>query len=154
MHGGRQLLKGWCVGLLFLAGCPKPPPPRPSLPWQEAPGPIAVAVIEFGDEGREAENGCVMAVLEAGYRAVSRKKLEEAMPTDDVDYQNLGHLVGADMIIDGGIPRGGAPAKRPPPRLVSTRTGDLLAVARAQVRIDRSFKVGKKVCSDLIKQLP
>jgi len=142
------------LGVVVLAGCPKPPPPREPAPWQEAPGPISVAVIEFGDAGREAENGCVMAVLEAGYRSISRKKLQEAMPTDDVDYQNLGHLVGADMVIDGGIPRGGAPAKIPPPRLVSTRTGDLLAVARSQGRIDRSFKVGKKICSDLIKQLP
>jgi TolB-like protein len=139
------------VVLACLWGCahaPRPPPP-------EEPKPLTFAVIEFGDAGREAENGCVMALLEAGYRVVDRAALDQVLPNDDdIEYRRLGRLLGADIIIDGNLPRGMKLRRVPPARMVSTETGSLLAVARVAGRVDRSFQTGQKVCADLLAQLP
>jgi TolB-like protein len=137
---------------LFLGACAHGPKPAPG---PTEPPPLTVAVIEFGDSGRDAENGCVMAVLEAGLRVIGRDVLAQKLPNDDsIDYRQLGHTLGADLVIDGGIARGMKVRKPPPARLVSTRSGNLLAVSRMAGRIDKSYKVGQKVCSDLLAQLP
>src|SRR5688572_21602959 len=87
--------------LVVAAGCAPAPPPVKS------PAPLTLAVIEFGDSGREAERGCVMAALEAGYRVVGRRELDAQLPNDEViDYRALGRGLGADMVIDGGLARG------------------------------------------------
>ncbi len=141
------------LALSLTAGCIQKPLPPPKPPDEKPP--ITVAVIEFGDRGREAENGCVMAVLEAGFRAVDRAQLDQHLPTDDdIDYQKLGHALGCDLIIDGGIARGSTAKTAPAPRLVSTRSGDVLAISPAKGRVDRNFKIGQRVCGDLLKQLP
>jgi hypothetical protein len=116
---------------------------------------MTVAVIEFGDAGLEAEQGCVMAVLEAGYRAVERKQLDVALPTDeDIDYQKLGKALGADLIIDGGIARGTRHRSNPSPRLISTHSSNVLAIAKLKGRADKSGEVGHKLCAELLMQLP
>jgi len=136
---------------MWVAGCAAAPPPPP----KPEPAPITVAVIEFGDVGRAAEDGCVMAVLDAGFRVVGRKQIDAALPNDDlIDYRKLGQVLGADMIVDGGLARGLKVRRSPPARLVSTRTGNLLAETKIAGRIDRGFKVGRRVCEELLKQLP
>jgi hypothetical protein len=136
--------------VLLLAACATAPPPSP-----EKPQALTVAVIEFGDHGREAEDGCVMAALEAGLRVVSREEIAVALPNDDdIDYRRLGQQLKADLIIDGGLARGMKVRRQPPPRIVSTRSGNLLAETRLKGRIDRGFKVGQKTCADLLNQLP
>jgi hypothetical protein len=147
-------LGGWLL-LVWLTSCAPPPPPAPPPPKPETQ-PIAVAIIEFGDDGGEGENGCAMAVLEAGYRSIGKKAIREALPSEDViDYQKLGQKLGADLIIDGGLISGVKMKKMPPARIVATRSGDILAQTRVVGgRVDKNFKVGQKVCSDLLKQLP
>src|SRR5262245_12042617 len=81
--GGRTML---IMSLAALAGCGAAPAPSTAQPQ-----PLTLAVIEFGDAGRDAENGCVMAALEAGFRVVSREQLAAALPSDDtIDYRQLG----------------------------------------------------------------
>jgi hypothetical protein len=145
------ILRGGMVTLLLVAGCATAPPPPPP----EKPQALTIAVIEFGDHGREAEDGCVMAALEAGFRVVSREELAVALPNDnDIDYRRLGQQLKADLIIDGGLARGMKIKRQPPPRIVSTSTGNLLAETRLKGRIDRGFKIGQKTCADLLNQLP
>ncbi len=147
MRGALWLAVVWSVSGCAHAPAPAPPP--------AAPPPLTIAVIEFGDNGRTAEDGCVMAALEAGFRVVSRGAIAAALPTDDViDYRRLGKQLSADLIIDGGLARGMKIRKQPPPRIVSTSTGNLLAETRLAGRIDRGYKVGQKVCADLLNQLP
>jgi TolB-like protein len=144
-------MRGACASLALMMGCASAPPPAPP----QQPAPLTVAVIEFGDSGREAEDGCVMAALEAGFRVVSRREIAAALPNDDsIDYRKLGQQLKADLIIDGGLARGMKVRKQPPPRIVSTASGNLLAETRMHGRIDKSFKVGQKACSDLLNQLP
>ena len=142
------------LALVCLASCATAPPPPPP-PKPEAPAVIAVAIIEFGEDGTDGENGCAMAVLEAGYRAIGKKAIHDALPSDSViDYQKLGQKLGADLIIDGGLTTGVKLKKTPPARIVATRSGDILAQTRLGGRIDKNFKIGQKVCTDLLKQLP
>ena len=111
-------------------------------------------MIEFGD-GQDAENGCVMSVLEAGHRVVDRKLIDAALPNDaDIDYQQLGHALSADLIIDGGILRGVKMRQLLSPRIISARSGDVLAAAKSRKRADRSFQIGHDTCAELLKQLP
>jgi hypothetical protein len=127
-------------------------------PAEESP-PITVAVISFGGTdgaATPAENGCVMAVLEAGFRAVERRKIVAALPNEnEVDFHQLGGLLGADMIVDGSLARGsgGAPT-RLEPRLISTHSAAILATTKTAGRVKLTDAVGKKLCTDLLRQLP
>jgi hypothetical protein len=139
--------------MLLLAGCATAPAPQPAAPKPE-PAPIRVAVIEFGGS-TEAEDGCVRAILEANHQAVEKKKVDEALPTDDdIDYQKLGRLLSADLIIDGGLARGVKLKKLPPPRIVSAQKGDILASSEVKTRVNKSYQVAHDVCADLLRQLP
>jgi hypothetical protein len=118
------------------------------------PAKIRVAVIEFGGS-TEAEDGCVRAILEANHQAIDKKKVDEALPTDDdIDYQKLGRLLSADLIIDGGLARGVKMKKLPPPRIVSAQKGDILASSEVKTRANKSYQVAHDVCADLLRQLP
>jgi hypothetical protein len=144
------MMRGGLIMVLVVAGCATAPAPQP-----QQPAPLTIAVIEFGDAGREAEDGCVMAALEAGFRVVSREELAVALPNDDsIDYRRLGKQLKADLIIDGGLARGMKIRRQPPPRIVSTASGNVLAETRLKGRIDRSGKIGQKTCADLLNQLP
>lgn len=145
----------WLPGLAIVvavgacAHAPPPPPPPPE------PAPITVAVLSFADFGPEAEKGCVMAILSAGFRAVGHREIEQAVPTPQtVDYQTVGRAVGADLIIDAMARRTPTKRKSSPPRLISTRSGDVLAVSKKGARLDRSYSVAERVCTDLLNQLP
>jgi hypothetical protein len=75
--------------------------PRYDTPPPEAPrakAPLAIAIISFGgtdDMPSEAEDGCIAAILDGGYRAVGRKQVREALPNEnDVDYNKVGQTLG------------------------------------------------------------
>jgi hypothetical protein len=139
--------------VLLLTGCATAPPPQPPPPKPE-PQPIAVAVIELGGS-TEAEDGCARAILEANHRAIEKQRVDQALPTDDdIDYQKLGRLLGADLIIDGGIARGVKLKKVPPARIVSTQKGDILASSASKIRVNKSYQVAHDVCAELLRQLP
>jgi hypothetical protein len=139
--------------LLLLAGCATAAPPPPPPP-KAAPAVILVAIIELGGN-QEAEDGCARAVLDAGHHAVERRRLDQVLPNDDdIDYQKLGHALGADLIIDGGLARGVKVPKAPPPRIVSAHKGDVLASSRVKKRIDKSYQNAHEICADLLSQLP
>jgi TolB-like protein len=130
----------------------------PQEPQQK--GPLAIAIISFGgtdDMPSEAEDGCVAAILDAGYRAVGRRQVREALPNEnDVDYNKVGQKLGVDMIIDGGFLRGaGRVAPSLTPRLISTHSAGVLASidpVKGKVKLTRV--VGQKLCNELISQLP
>lgn len=127
-------------------------------PATERP-PIAVAVIGFGGSDASAspaEDGCVMAVLEAGYRVVGRQQVVAALPNEnDVDFSTVGRALGADVIIDGGVARGsGADSVPLEPRLISSHSANLLGVASSHGRVKLSRVVGQKLCTKLLGQLP
>ena len=137
--------------VLLVAGCAHAPPPAPPPAENRA---ITVAVIELGGSA-EAHDGCARAVLDANHQMVDQKVLDQALPNDDdIDYQKLGRLTGADLIIDGGLPRGVKLAKAPPPRIVSAQKGDILASTRIKARIDKSYQVARDICADLLNQIP
>lgn len=125
--------------------------------------PLTVAVIGFGgsDEVASAtEDGCVMAVLEAGLRAVDRARIVAALPNEnDVEFSAAGRALGADIIIDGGVARGsvrgsdGEPL-RLEPRLISTHSANILGVAQSKTLRKPSRTLGHKLCADLLSQLP
>ena len=129
--------------------------PRSTAPVEPDPAAgITVAIIELGGS-QEAEDGCVRAVLDAGHRAVEKQKLDRVLPNDDdIDYQKLGHALGADLIIDGGLARGVKLAKTPAPRIVSSLKGDVLASSRLKKRVDKSYQNAREICADLLSQLP
>jgi len=138
---------------VLLCGCASAPPPAPP---PQKPAQIAVAVIEFGDvAGNYGRDGCVKAVVEAGHRAVEDQAIAAALPNDsDIDYQQLGRTLGADLIIDGGLPRGPRSKQMQPPRIVSALKGDVLAASKNKRRVDKSFEIGHETCADLLRQLP
>jgi hypothetical protein len=137
--------------VLLLAGCATAPPPPPPPP---TPQPLTIAVIEFAGN-TEAEDGCVRAVLEASYRAVDKKLLDQVLPNDnDIDYQKLGRQLSADLIVDGGLARGAKLRYAALPRIVSAQKGDILASTRIKKRADKSYQVAHEICADLLKQLP
>jgi hypothetical protein len=134
-----------------VTSCATAPPPPEKPP---APKMISVAVIEFGDR-KEAENGCIIAVMDAGHRVVDKKQVASALgPSGDIDYQKLGQSVGADLIIDGGVTPGGPTL---PARIISSQSGNVLAAMPAKRRIERgnkSYQTGKQICGELLSQLP
>ncbi len=120
---------------------------------------LAIAIISFGgseDMPSEAEDGCIAAILDAGYQPVARKKVREVLPNEnDVDYNTVGAKLGADMIIDGGFLRGsGRVAASLTPRLISTHSGGLLASVETKGKVKLTRAVGQKLCIDLLNQLP
>ena len=142
--------------LLLGAGCAAVSP-RPAA--SEDKPPITVAVIGFGGTNAAAsgaERGCVMAVLDAGFRAAERWQILTALPDEnDIDFTNFGRLLNADLIIDGGVVRGSetVPA-RLEPRLISSHSAAVLASARSKGRVKLSDDIGQKLCSELLAQLP
>ena len=144
----------WSAVLAVVSvGCASAPAPAPQKPPE--PAVITVAVIEFGEALHYGEDGCVTAVVEAGHRAVDKKRLAAALPSDEeIDYQQLGRALGADLIIDGGLPRGAKARQMQPARIVSTQKGDVLASSKSRRRVDKSFEIGHETCAELLKQLP
>ncbi len=147
-----------CAALVLLAlggGCAHaPPPPAPT----ERP-PITIAVLSFGgtnDKSSNAEAGCVMTLLEAGYRVVDRARVVASVPNEnDVDYSNVGRLLGADLIIDGGWTRNSDEApRRLESRLISTHSANILGTTARKSRGAIGDAVGRAICHDLIAQLP
>ncbi len=145
--------------LLLGAGCApqysSAPPPVEARPK----GPLAIAIISFGgtdERASEAEDGCVAAILDAGYRAIGRKQVRAALPNEnDVDYNKVGHDLGVDMIIDGGFLRGsGNVAASLSPRLISTHSAGVLASTETKGRVKLTRVVGQKLCTELLSQLP
>ncbi len=128
-------------------------------PAQSTKAPLAIAIISFGGTDAmpsEAEDGCVAAILDAGYRAVGRKQVRAALPNEnDVDYAKVGQALGADLIIDGGFLRGsGRVAPSLQPRLISTHSAGVLASVDAKGKVKLTRAVGQKLCTDLLNQLP
>ena len=131
---------------------PPPETPRPKAP-------LAIAVISFGgsdETASEAEDGCIAAILDGGYRAVGRKQVRAALPNEnDVDYNKVGQTLGADLIIDGGFLRGsGRVAPSLTPRLISTHSAGLLASVESKGKVTLTRAVGQKLCQELLSQLP
>jgi TolB-like protein len=144
------------VWLLLLGACA--PHYEMAAPQETPKAPLAIAIISFGgsdDMPSEAEDGCVAAILDAGYRAIGRKQVRAALPNEnDVDYNKVGQTLGADMIIDGGFLRGsGRVAPSLTPRLISTHSAGLLASVESKGKVKLTRAVGQKLCSDLISQL-
>jgi hypothetical protein len=130
---------------------------RPSA--QPEKPPITIAVIGFGgsdDKASEAENGCVLAVLGAGLRAVDRRQVVTALPNEnDVDFTTVGRVLGCDLIVDGGVARGSNVASAQlEPRLISTHSANVLGAAKTTVRVKLSREVGRRLCTELMSQLP
>lgn len=120
---------------------------------------ISVAVIGFGGTdqlGSAAEDGCVMAVLETGLRAIERRQVVAALPNEaDVDFSTVGRALGADLIIDGGVARGSGDERASlEPRLISTHSVNVLGVAKSTGRVKLTRAVGRRVCTQLLAQLP
>jgi hypothetical protein len=132
--------------------------PPPAAAPTEKPK-ITVAVISFGGSNRAAsgaENGCVMALLEAGYRTVDHALVVAALPDESaVDFSALGRQLGADLIIDGGLLRGSGDAPgRLQPRLISAHSAAVLATLRRKGRIRPTDEAGHKLCVELLGQMP
>jgi hypothetical protein len=146
------------VAVVLLAGCwahydrPAPQPPA------EKP-PIAFAVIGFGgsnDVASKAEDGCVMALLEGGFRVVDRAKVVAVLPDEnDIDFSKVGKNLGVDLILDGGVARGNfATQPRLEPRLISAHSANVLGTAKNKKRGALTRELGHKLCADLLLQLP
>jgi hypothetical protein len=148
-----------CAGLAcIVVSCA----PRYEAAPAEAPrpkAPLAIAIISFGGTdamASEAEDGCIAAILDGGYRAVGRKQVRAALPNEnDVDYNKVGQTLGADLIIDGGFLRGsGSVAPSLTPRLISTHSAGLLASVESKGKVKLTRAIGQKLCADLLNQLP
>lgn len=140
----------------IVASCAARTPP-PEIPVEKPP--LTLAVLGFGGSDANAspaEDGCVMALLEAGFRVVDRARLVAAVPTeDDVDYGAVGRGVGADLIVEAGWKRNERRvAARLRPRMISTHSASVLAIARPARGLKLSRAWGRDVCRDLIGQLP
>lgn len=147
------------VLLALCAGCAAHAPP--TAPAATEKPPITVAVIGFGGDdavASDAENGCVMAVLEAGYRAVDRRQVVAALPNEgDVEFASLGRTLGADLVIDGSIARGSVAPRatvRLWPRMISTQSTNVLATVRAVGPTRLTHALGHRICQELLAQLP
>ena len=141
--------RSWLAAIgLAWGGCAHAPPPV------EKP-PFAFAVVKLG--GREAENGCVMALLDGGFRVVGREAIDAALQNPDAaGYKRLGAALQADLIIDidGGLAHEKHNRKKRAAVLVSVASGDVLAMTPVPVPGKMSFATGQKVCADLLQQLP
>ena len=129
-----------------------------------APLPQTIAVLEFGaqhdpDLSAGLKDGCIAAILDRGLKAVEREQLSAIMQektlrrSDEVspDYlQKLGELVGVDGAIVGRISPLNYKKGVASVRLISTRTGEVLAVSRLRGRLDKAYKVGQHACSELL----
>jgi hypothetical protein len=86
----------WGAIVITAAACAHAPPAEKA--------PLAFAVIDLGD--RDAEKGCVMTLLDQGFRVVGQKAIEAALEQPDTtSYKRLAKAVNADLIIDGGFTR-------------------------------------------------
>jgi len=78
--------------LALACGCAATGPAPPTTPAEKPP--ITIAVLGLGGSDAQAsavEDGCVMALLEAGYRIVERPRVVAAIPNEnDVDYTAAG----------------------------------------------------------------
>lgn len=149
--GARVLLLALAVGCAH--GTVEAPAPAEKAP-------LAVAVIGFGGSNQAAsaaEDGCVMAVLEAGLRAVARQRVVMALPNEnDVDFGRVGRVLGVDLIIDGGVARGSDAVEplRLEPRMISAHSASELGMARSRGRVRLTREVGHRACAELLRQLP
>jgi TolB-like protein len=149
--------KGAMVVLIFGCGCAHRGSVQPEATPEKPP--ITVAVIGFGgsnETASEAEDGCVMAVLEAGFRAVDRHKIVAALPNEnDVDFTTTGRVLGCDLILDGGVARGTREALvRLEPRLISSHSANVLGMSKSKGRVKLGREIGRRLCAELIAQLP
>lgn len=142
---------------LFAAGCAATRAAPPTTPAEKPP--ITIAVLGLGGDDAQAsaaEDGCVMALLEAGYRIIERPRVVAAVPNEnDVDYTAAGHALGADLLVDGGWTRNsGDPPRRFESRLISTHSANVLGTVETKARAPLGRTNGHKLCAALISQLP
>jgi TolB-like protein len=142
---------------ILMLGCAARQASVQSEPTEKPP--ITIAVIGFGgtnEKSSEAEDGCVMAVLEAGFRAVDRRQIVAALPNEnDVDFTATGRALGCDLIVDGGVARGtDEAAARLEPRLISTHSASVLGATKSKARLKLGRPIGRKLCAELLAQLP
>jgi hypothetical protein len=145
------------VLLLFTLGGGCAHTPEASPPSEKPP--ITIAVMGFGgtnEKASDAEGGCVVALLEAGYRVVDRSRIIASVPNEnDVDYTNIGRVLGADLILDGGWTRNsGAAPRHMESRLISTHSANVLGTTQDKAHEGPGRTIGRKICRDLIAQLP
>lgn len=126
-----------------------------------------VAVLDFSfsaeeSTGDSAEDGCVDEVIRMGFRAVERRVLDAILQEKNLsrdgevnprDYQGLGKMLGADILIIGSMGSISTRKARTSARAVSAKSGEILAVSNMRGRIDKGFKVGRKICHELLSQI-
>ncbi|HXU71731.1 MAG TPA: hypothetical protein VN947_20500 [Polyangia bacterium] len=143
--------------LALACGCAATGPAPPTTPAEKPP--ITIAVLGLGGSDAQAsavEDGCVMALLEAGYRIVERPRVVAAIPNEnDVDYTAAGHNLGADLLVDGGWTRNsGDPPRRLESRLISSHSANVLGTVETKPRSPLGRTNGHRLCAALISQLP
>jgi TolB-like protein len=147
----------WLALLCALAcGCAAGTP-TPAAPTEKPP--LTMAVISFGGtdaKSSPAEDGCVVALLEAGFRVVDRARIIAAVPNEnDVDYSAIGRTLGADLIVEGGWNRNTTDVRgRVEARLISAHSASVLGTTESAGRGMLTRGLGHKLCRELIAQLP
>jgi hypothetical protein len=145
--------------VLFALGCScAARTPAPAAAPAEKP-PLSIAVISFGGtdtKASAAEDGCVVALLEAGYRVIERARVVAAVPNEnDIDYVAIGRTLGVDLIVEGGWNRNAADVHgRIEGRLLSTHSASVLGTATSGAHVTLTHAFGQKMCRELIAQLP
>lgn len=157
--------RGILVAVLLAAGCGGIQITRGSPP----PGPItAVAVLDFESQDEShaagAADGCVMGVLEAGMRAIERRRVTEMMQEREASrsgemgadfYRQLGEMLGVEAFLVGSIQQELGEPGSVVVRLVSAVTGDILLVYSQGSRrggLQASDK-GRNACRELLRAL-
>lgn len=148
--------------LLGLAGCGAKGV-RASNPMDGLPRTVAVLGFSSyripGGGGDTAEDGCTSVLLERGVRVVERQRLDAIMQEKSLSrggevgnafLQQLGMMAGADAVIIGAVNSTGRGKDQTSARLISTRSGEVLALARLRGRADKAYRIGEKVCAELI----
>ena len=132
--------------------------------------PITVAVVDFSmidkkgkiaDErvGDRAEDGCLDAILKRSFRAIDPKAVDDATAARLSEggnagsvYQELGQRLGIDAVIIGGMGKISVRNNETIAKLISTRTGAVIAISKLDARVKRGFMTGQRVCQDLLEQ--
>lgn len=131
--------------------------PTPAAPAEKPP--LTIAVISFAGTDAQpssAEDGCVVALLEAGFRVVDRARVVAAVPNEnDIDYAAIGRTLGVDLVVEGGWNRNASGVRgRLEARLISTHSASILGRTESSAHGTLTRAFGRKVCAELIAQLP